>query len=55
MKPKRKRARKRGEWCWARLWCWLDGHGGIAADNGICDNAHRPWCKRCGARVKLIA
>jgi hypothetical protein len=47
--------KKRGEWSWKRLWCWLDGHGGIAWDAGqLASNAARPWCKQCGARVKLI-
>jgi len=48
-------SKQRGEWSWKRLWCWLDGHGGIAADGGELRNANRPWCKRCGARVRLLA
>ena len=40
---------KRKRWSWKRLWCWLDDHGGIYIDY---ENGH--WCKRCGAKVKLL-
>ena len=45
----------RKPWNLKRLWCWLGDHGGIASDDGVLHNASRPYCKRCGARVRLIA
>lgn len=43
-------------WNLKRLWCWLDDHGGISWDgDGPACNAARPYCKRCGARVRLVA
>jgi hypothetical protein len=37
---------------WKRIWCAMDGHGGIAPRRLKPEDTH--WfCKRCGAEVKL--
>jgi hypothetical protein len=41
---------------WKRLWCALDGHGGVTTIDG--SHEFRPGsyclCKRCGAITRLI-
>jgi hypothetical protein len=40
---------------WLRIWCAMDGHGGITPLNGqqSCCNYAGHLCKRCGATVNL--
>lgn len=37
---------------WKRLWCAMDGHGGITPRRSSPEDTHW-YCKRCGATVEL--
>jgi hypothetical protein len=38
---------------WRRIWCAIDGHGGVIPERRSVEGSH--WfCKRCGATVKLL-